>query len=77
MAKFYAKDLSELTYIAAGLEHIELQVLLMIAKRLERGQREIGVLRKDDPRDWAAEEAEELADASVYRMLRLLSKEED
>lgn len=54
----------------------ERRVVLFIAERLLRGQRDhYGKLRlADDPRNWEIEAAEEYADASVYLACAVLAR---
>lgn len=52
----------------------ELRVLDVLLGRLELGRSRYGHLDLAKPRDWAREEAEEHADAAVYRACGELSK---
>lgn len=45
----------------------ERKILLLIARRLLLGQKHYGKFCPNIPKDWVKEEAEELADAWVYR----------
>jgi hypothetical protein len=57
----------ELSGIVASLGPDEHAVLLVLARRLARGQRAYGLLSlRDDKRNWRTERAEELEDALVY-----------
>lgn len=58
------KDLCE---TARDLGDDELRVLVLIAKRLQMGAKQYGILNVAcDPRDWAKEAGEEFLDATVY-----------
>ena len=53
--------------IAEQLSPDARKVLLAIARRMQKGQEQYGLLHLDvDPRDWRNEIAEELMDALVY-----------
>jgi hypothetical protein len=53
--------------LAADLGDDEVRVLVLVGRRLLMGQRSYGPLDvRGDARDWRAEAAEELLDATVY-----------
>jgi hypothetical protein len=57
----------ELAALAADLGDDEVQVLVLVGRRLLMGQQSYGRLEvQGDARDWRAEAVEELLDATVY-----------
>ncbi len=59
--------MDELLDILSGLGEEELKVLVVLARRLAKGQTDYAVLNlRQDTRDMLRERAEELADALIY-----------
>jgi hypothetical protein len=66
-AERFSEDNAELISVARQLGTDERKVLLLLARRLLKGQATYGLLDvRSDPRDWRKERAEELQDALIY-----------
>lgn len=61
-----SRQRTELNKLLDGFAPSELAIVLFIAKRLELGRKEYGVMNPLDGHDWMKEMAEESADGLVY-----------
>ncbi len=55
-----------------SLGEIELEILALIAGRLNMGQKQYGAFQRDDSRDWRKETLAEVLDAMVYSARELV-----
>lgn len=55
-----------ITLALRDLGDIEIEILNEIVSRLSMGQRQYGVFKDEDPRDWRKETLAEVLDAMVY-----------
>lgn len=66
--------MSELETVISALGPEERRVLLILARRLLKGQQQYGLLDPNDGRDWRKERSEELEDALVYTAIEEIAR---